>query len=117
MELLWNAGLYRRSAVEGFAEPVLPKDKTGVKARWTGGDREITYHNGPSSGDSIEPVRSQVSKHPPGIVVIYCGNLPPPFADGPAQVIPETLLCSKFFGDRVWNDNYSMASVLFVGLN
>ena len=58
-----------------------------------------------------------MSKHPPGIVDIYCGNLPPPFADGPAQVIPETLLCSKFFGDRVWNDNYSMASVLFVGLN
>ena len=64
-----------RSAVKGFAEPVLPKDKTGVKARWTGGDREIAYHNGPSSGDSIEPVRSQVSKHPPGMVDIYTAGI------------------------------------------
>ena len=75
-----------------FAEPVIPKDKTEVKARWTGGDREITYHNGPSSGDSIEPVRSQVSKHPPGMVSVYCRKLPPLLSSGPATVQGEIIV-------------------------
>ena len=38
-----------------------------------------------SSGDSIEPVRSQVSEYPPGMVDVYRGSLPQPFADGPAR--------------------------------
>ena len=61
------------------------KGQNKVKARWIGDDPRVISHSDPSSGDSIEPVRSQVSKHPPGIVVVYCENLPPPFTDGPAR--------------------------------
>ena len=61
------------------------RTKQSVKARWIGDDPRVISHSDPSSGDSIEPIRSQVSKHPPGMVDIYSENLPPPVADGPAR--------------------------------
>ena len=48
------------------------KGQNEVKARWIGDDPRVISHSDPSSGDSIEPIRSQVSKHPPGMVDIYC---------------------------------------------
>jgi hypothetical protein len=70
---------------KGSARPVLPKDKTRLRpggSVMTLGSSTIVIL---SSGDSLEPIRSQVSKHPPGMVDIYFENLPPPFADGPAR--------------------------------
>ena len=62
------------------------RTKQNVKARWIGDDLRVISHSDPSSGDSIEPIGSQVSNHPPGMVdIIYSENLPPPLADGPAR--------------------------------
>ena len=55
-------------------------------ARWIDDDPRVICRSDPSSRDSIEPIRSQVSKHPPGIIVKYCEELPPHFANGPALV-------------------------------
>ena len=69
---------------------VRPKNITKL---WPGGSamtpRSSTERSDPSSKDSIEPVRSQVSIHPPGNLVCYCEELRPHFADGPALVFLE----------------------------
>ena len=36
-------------------------------ARWIDDDPKVICRSDPSSRDSIEPVRSQVPKHPPGM--------------------------------------------------
>ena len=81
------------SAGKRFAEPGASKRHNIVMARWIGDDPRVISHSDPSSGDSIEPVRSQVSKHPPGMVDVYCEYLPPPVADGPAKVAFEDVSC------------------------
>lgn len=58
-------------------------------ALWIDDDPKVICRSDPSSRDSIEPVRSQVSKHPPGMGSVYCEDLPPYFANGPALVTLE----------------------------
>ena len=50
----------------GFAEPGSSKGHNIVMARWINDDPKVICRSDPSSRDSIEPIRSQVSKHPPG---------------------------------------------------
>ena len=58
-------------------------------ARWIDDDPKVICRSDPSSRDSIEPVRSQVSKHPPGMGgVVLRGTTTVfwHFANGPALV-------------------------------
>ena len=59
-------------------------------ARSIDDDPKVICRSDPPSRDScIEPIRSQVSKHPPGRVVLYYyyEELPPYFANGPAALV------------------------------
>ena len=53
----------------GSQSPVRPKDITIVMARWIDNDPKVICRSDPSSRDSSEHIRSQVSKHHPGMVV------------------------------------------------
>ena len=79
-------------AGRGFAEPVVPKDMTesgpGGSAMPARASTIVIRHR----GDSIEPVRSQVSRHLPGMVSVYCRKLPPLLASGPATVQGEIIV-------------------------
>lgn len=76
----------KSSAGWGFAEPGTSKGHNIVMALWIDDDPKVICRSDPSSRDSIEPIRSQVSKHPPGREVLYYEELPPYFANGPALV-------------------------------
>ena len=58
---------------QGVRRAGTSKGQNKVKARWIGDDPRVISHSDPSSGDSIEPIRSQVSRHPPGIVDTTAG--------------------------------------------
>ena len=72
---------------EGFARLVLPEDITGVL--WPGGSatsRRTSAIGDPSSVDSLEPVgESGVETPYRNGVAVYCEELPPLFASGPAR--------------------------------
>ena len=64
--------LVPKAGWQGVRKAGTSKGQNEVKARWIGDDPRVISHSDPSSGDSIEPIRSQVSKHPPGMVDVYC---------------------------------------------
>ena len=77
MELLWTAGEVPKALLAGGSQsPVRPKDITKLCTRWIDDDPKVICRSDPSSRDFIEPVRSQVSKHPPGMgCVILRGTI------------------------------------------
>ena len=69
MELLWTAGEVPKARLAGGSQsPVRPLSKghNKVMARWIDDDPKVICRSDPSSRGSIEPIGSQVSKHPPG---------------------------------------------------
>ena len=80
-------------------------------AQWIDDDPKVICHSDRSSRDSIEPIRSQVSKHPPGNgSLILCKELPLYFANGPAlvslKIMQEALLGKMFTPRRAYLSNF-----------